>query len=68
MSPREYDGFLHRANRDGTTDSVCKYCYVTVCTSTWETELARAEHAHVCDPKVVARWKTMRERNNGGSE
>ena len=68
MSPRENDAFLHRANRDGTTDSICKHCFATICTSTWETELAQAERGHVCDPKVVARWKKMREGNNGESE
>lgn len=68
MSLREYDAFLHRANRDGTTDSVCKYCFVTVCRSTWETDLAQAEHAHVCDPQVVARWKKMRDGNSAESD
>lgn len=68
MSLREYDAFLHRANRDGTTDSVCKYCYVTVCTSTWETELASAERDHTCDPQVIARWKKMQDGNGGKAE
>lgn len=54
--PRDHH-FAHRANRDGTTDSICKYCFVTICTSTWETDLAEGERKHVCDPAVVARWK-----------
>ena len=51
------DHFAHRANRDGTTDSICRYCFVTVSTSTWETDLAQAERGHVCDPHVVSRLK-----------
>lgn len=50
------DHFAHRANNDGTTDSVCRHCFVTVCTSTWETDLAEAERRHTCDLGVVARW------------
>lgn len=56
------DRFAHRANRDGTTDSICKECFVTVCTSTWESELARAERDHACDPEIVARWKKVARR------
>lgn len=51
------DHFAHRANRDGTTDSICRHCFVTVCTSTWETDLAEAERGHICDPVAVSRWK-----------
>ncbi len=51
--------FVHRANRDGTTDSICKHCFVTVCTSIWETDLARAERGHVCDPDTVAHWNKI---------
>jgi hypothetical protein len=58
-----FDSFVHRANRDGTTESICKSCFVTVCTSTWETDLARAEREHVCDPGVVAKWKKIQDRN-----
>ena len=59
--PRDHQ-FAHRANRDGTTDSICKYCFVTVCTSTWETALAEEERRHVCDPVIVARWKKASAR------
>lgn len=51
------DHFVHRANRDGTTDSICRYCFATVCTSNWETDLSEAERRHFCDPSVVARMK-----------
>ncbi len=67
VSPQEQ--FVHRANRDGTTDSVCKLCFATVCTSTWESELTRVEREHVCDPDVLARWKKVagREAADEGS-
>jgi len=42
--------FPHRVNGDGTFDSICPQCYVTIGTSTWEAELERMEAAHVCDP------------------
>ena len=58
--------FAHRANSDGTTDSICKYCFITVCTSTWETDLAEAERAHACDPNVVARLKKSSGREAAG--
>lgn len=63
MFPHQDGSFLHRANRDGTTDSICKDCFATVCTSVWETELSRAERNHVCDPNVVAHWQEMRRHN-----
>ena len=54
--PRD-DHFAHRTNRDGTTDSICRYCFATVSTSIWETDLAQAERGHICDPSVVSRLK-----------
>lgn len=59
--PRD-DHFAHRTNRDGTTDSICRYCFATVCTSTWETDLTQAERNHVCDPSVVSRLKKAAAR------
>jgi hypothetical protein len=42
--------FAHRLNQDGTTDSICKQCYLTVATATWEADLDSAERNHHCDP------------------
>ena len=64
--PRD-DHFVHRANNDGTTDSVCKHCFVTVCTSIWEIVLYEAERKHVCDPAVVARWAKAAKGEAGGT-
>jgi len=42
--------FPHRFNRDGTVSSICSECLVTIAAAKDEHELARREHAHVCDP------------------
>jgi hypothetical protein len=41
--------FPHRMNKDGTIDSVCPRCFVTIGCSTWEADLDRMEAAHVCE-------------------
>jgi len=45
--------YPHRTNPDGTIDSICPRCYITVGTSSWESELERMEAAHVCDARRV---------------
>jgi hypothetical protein len=55
--------FVRRANKNGTTDSICTRCFVTVATGTWEADLDRAERSHVCNPQLVDHWKEMAERN-----
>ena len=42
--------FVHRINADGTIDSFCRKCLITVASSQWEAELGRAESNHGCDP------------------
>jgi hypothetical protein len=49
----------HRANRDGTIDSICPRCYATIGTSMWEAELERMEAAHVCDADRVEYFEHM---------
>jgi hypothetical protein len=58
------NSFVHRANSDGTTDSICTRCFVTVCTSVWEAKLTLEEKKHVCDPDAVAHWN--RDSNSKG--
>jgi hypothetical protein len=41
--------FAHRANLNGTHDSICRDCYTTVASTTVEAELTEHESAHVCD-------------------
>lgn len=40
--------FPHRHNRDGSYDSICSRCLVTVATSYKESELLAHEQKHVC--------------------
>ncbi len=47
--------FVHRENRDGTIESLCRKCCVTVCTAVWEADLDEAEKIHACDPGLLAR-------------
>jgi hypothetical protein len=42
--------FHHRPNRDGTHDSICSACYMTVASTPEELELVSHERAHICDP------------------
>jgi len=41
--------FVHRANPDGTIDSICRICCATVYTAMWEAELDLAEQRHSCE-------------------
>jgi hypothetical protein len=40
--------FPHRKNFNGSFDSICRKCLVTIATSLNETDLLEAEAAHVC--------------------
>ncbi|MBS1804408.1 MAG: hypothetical protein JST28_13660 [Acidobacteria bacterium] len=42
--------FPHRINSDGTIDSICDQCFITVATSTHESDLAHLEAEHTCEP------------------
>ena len=46
--------FSHRQNPDGTVDSICRECFVTVGKAQDESELCRVERLHTCNPGVVA--------------
>ena len=53
--------FAHRTNEDGSIDSICLKCFITVATESSESDLERAEHDHTCDPSVVEHYKKFRE-------
>jgi len=40
--------FPHRRNPDGTFDSICPWCFLTVSAKRNETELSMDESNHVC--------------------
>ena len=49
--------FIHRINADGTIDSICGDCFITVATATSSTVLERDERKHCCDPLLLERYK-----------
>jgi hypothetical protein len=51
--------FIHRLNDDGTIDSICRDCFVTVANSISRTELEREEEKHVCDYLLIERYKKV---------
>jgi hypothetical protein len=44
------DRYAHRRNYDGTLDSICKLCYLTVARAYRELDLNHLELRHVCQP------------------
>jgi hypothetical protein len=56
--------YPHRYNPDGTTDSICPRCFMTIGTSIWESELEEMEASHVCDADQFERFED--EKRNLG--
>jgi len=52
--------FPHRMNKNGVIDSICRRCFATIGSSTWEADLERIEAAHVCEPTRLASFKEHR--------
>jgi hypothetical protein len=46
--------YPHRRNRDGSFDSICPTCFMTVATAKTETELADADAKHICESALLA--------------
>jgi len=40
--------FAHRLNEDGTIDSICLHCFITVATANSVTGLLKSEECHQC--------------------
>jgi len=57
--------FIHRTDPDGSFESICPVCFETVCLQEREEDLARAEHAHACDPdglvKLAYFWNSAQD-------
>jgi hypothetical protein len=49
----KYWSFPHRLNRNGTFDSICPKCFVTIANAIHEVDLERFE-CHVCDPTLIS--------------
>jgi len=41
--------FIHLLNKDGTVDSICRHCFVTVATAHRKSDLESEERGHVCE-------------------
>jgi hypothetical protein len=52
--------FIHRLNDDGTVDSICCDCFVTVVTAISKSDLEQEERKHTCDPILKERYKKVR--------
>ena len=46
--------FPHRHNIDGSFDSICPVCFLTVATMQAENDLTAAEQRHKCEMPLVA--------------
>jgi hypothetical protein len=53
--------FVRRSNADGTIDSICCRCFVTVTRAQFELDLERAEERHKCDPEALEYWTRAAE-------
>jgi len=54
--------FPHRRNRDGSIDSICPKCFITIAKSRIEAELRWAESEHGCQGMDLGRMLHMDER------
>ena len=55
-----YAKFPHRHNSDGSYDSICTACFVTVASVQDEELLCAQELAHVCDPVNLYRIESLK--------
>lgn len=51
--------FIHRINEDGSIDSICRDCFVTVATAKSTSELEHEERQHDCEPVLLERYKKV---------
>ena len=56
--------FVHRLNNDGTIDSICCDCFITVANAASEAALEREERMHKCNAWQIARYKNFRRYGN----
>ena len=54
--------FHHRLNRNGTYDSICPGCYITVATTSQEGDLVLHEKTHECDPLMASQISQYAQR------
>jgi hypothetical protein len=61
MPSSEHLKFAHLLIPDGTVDSICPRCFVTVFSAANEADLVPKEKQHVCDPFLVAHYEFFKK-------
>lgn len=51
--------FIHRLNEDGTIDSICRDCFVTVANALSRSDLEPSEQQHRCEEVLLERYKKV---------
>lgn len=54
--------FAHRKNADGTVDSICLKCFITVDHGDEEADLDVSEYIHMCDLELFAPFASGGQR------
>ena len=49
--------FIHRINEDGSIDSICRDCFVTIATARTQSDLQAQERQHSCEPMILERYE-----------
>jgi hypothetical protein len=52
--------FRRRLNRDGSYDSICLRCFLTIANTRTETELKARENVHTCDHAMLCERRLFR--------
>jgi hypothetical protein len=58
--------FPHRRNPDGTFDSICLKCLLTIANARTEAELQKYDKDHVCNPSILSQQFFDRAHAKGG--
>ena len=56
--------FPHRVNSDGTIDSICPDCFVTVASAENDDSLMKFERMHVCRKEDLARYQAWKQKQS----
>jgi hypothetical protein len=62
MSGSSLEPYAHRLNSDGSWDSICTHCFLTIATRPAEIDLEPEEKTHDC--KVYVLRRDMREERS----
>jgi hypothetical protein len=57
--------FPHRQNRDGSFDSICLKCLLTIANERNEDNLAECEKYHICNPSILSQQAFDHARESG---